>query len=69
MKLLIPEMIYLEFEKELTNNFADKPVYGARSQLITALITRWIEARRKKPLSSESPSTALDQKQPENPNE
>jgi hypothetical protein len=60
IKLLIPEKIYFEFEKELTNNFKDKPVYGARSQLVTSLIIRWIEARKKKA----NPLTLLDQQQP-----
>lgn len=46
VKLLIPEMIYLEFEKALTNNFSSKPVYGMRSQIITFLIQRWLEENK-----------------------
>ena len=46
MKVLIPEQIYLAFERELTNNFTSKPVYGVRSQIITDLIVSWIDSRR-----------------------
>lgn len=46
VKLLIPEMVYLEFEKALTNNFSSKPVYGMRSQIITSLIQKWLEETR-----------------------
>lgn len=42
-KLLLPEAVYLELEKRLTNNFQTKPIYGARSQLITELIVKYLE--------------------------
>lgn len=42
IKLLIPERIYLEFERELTQNFSQRPAYGARSQIVTQLITEWL---------------------------
>jgi len=46
IKLLIPEMVYFEFEKQLTNNFQSKPVYGVRSQIVTSLIISWIKAKK-----------------------
>lgn len=43
MKILLPEDIYFQLESRLTNNFNKKPIYGLRSQLITALILKWLQ--------------------------
>lgn len=43
VKALIPEEIYFRFERRLTNDFANKPEYGLRSQLITQLIVKWLD--------------------------
>lgn len=52
IKLLIPEQLYFEFEKALTGNFTKKPDYGIRSQLISALIQRWLKERAAKQSAS-----------------
>lgn len=44
VKINIPEETYFAFERRLTNDFRNKPEYGIRSQLITALIIKWLEA-------------------------
>lgn len=49
IKVLIPEEVYFAFERELTNDFTNKPEYGARSQLITTLIINWLAERKGKP--------------------
>ena len=49
VKLLIPEVVYLELEKALTNNFSSRPVYGMRSQLITYLIQQWLKEDKTPP--------------------
>lgn len=43
MKILLPEEVYFQLEKQLTNGFNNKPIYGLRSQLVTALIIKWLE--------------------------
>lgn len=48
IKLLVPEKIYLEFEKALTNNFTVKPVYGMRSQVLTSLIVKWLDEQNRR---------------------
>lgn len=43
LKIVIPESVYFELERRLTNNFKEKPMYGVRSQLITAIIQRYLQ--------------------------
>lgn len=49
VKINIPEETYFAFERRLTNDFRNKPEYGIRSQLITALIIRWLEQNTETP--------------------
>lgn len=43
IKVCLPLETYLRLEKLLTSSFTKKPVYGQRSQVISALITRYCE--------------------------
>ena len=42
LKVNIPEEVYFRLEEKLTSSFSKKPVYGQRSQLLTALILEWL---------------------------
>lgn len=42
LKVNIPEEVYFRLEEKLTSRFTKKPIYGQRSQLITALIVEWL---------------------------
>ncbi len=66
LKLLIPENIYFRFERAITNNFKSRPEYGARSQLITTLISRWldeIEASANAEVNNSPAGTTIDPKE------
>jgi hypothetical protein len=41
IKVCTPMETYLRFEKILTSNFTRKPIYGQRSQIVTALIDQF----------------------------
>lgn len=68
VKLLIPELTYLQFEREICSGFAHKPQYGVRSQVITRLIQDWIasrEAARQQQLKGEN--NGPDEPEPQRP--
>jgi hypothetical protein len=55
IRVYVPEELYFRFERLLTQNFAKKPQYGLRSQVICALIERLVNEREHH-ITTESPN-------------
>ena len=66
VKLLIPESVYFRFERAITSGFKKAPEYGVRSQVITQLITRWLDSIEKPSPTQEHPH-GPDEPEPQRP--
>lgn len=58
-KLVLPATLAGRVEYALMDPVLNKPIYGSRNKLVTALLTRWLEQQSGMPEANQSPVPSL----------